>query len=259
VANLGTWNRFDHLRRTMKNWPMVVPDKLGLVHMIRYCTRSGLVVWCRGRSTDVNEAVVVLAGLEYPYPYGMLTDGAFVIDAGANIGSFVLLLRRLNRTVNFSGVAIEPSAETLELLRRNLTVNGVQGFKIVHGVVSDVDGVARIRTDVDADAIHISNTGVGVQVPALRLSSYCKQHNIDRVDLLKMDIEGAEYRVIESDYDFLREYVVRALIEYHESDSFEGLAWIIDRMGADFAIEVVDSRPASGVIHVRNERLMRQA
>jgi FkbM family methyltransferase len=253
--NLTVRSRIGYLRATMRNWPLIFVDKLGLRRLVRYRTRGGDVVWCRARSTDVNEAVAVLAGVEYPFRFASLNDGAFVVDAGANIGSFVLLLQSLNRAITFRGIAIEPFDETVALLRRNLAENHVAGFEIVHGVLNDVDGSARIRTDVSPDAISISSGGRGVEVSSVRLSTYCVANRIDRIDLLKMDVEGAEYRIIDSEYELLRTRVVRAIIEYHEIEGHRGLQWLVRRLEPDFAVEVVHARAASGLLHARNKTL----
>jgi FkbM family methyltransferase len=253
---LSVWTRVGFLRRTMKNWPLIFADKAGLRPLLLYRTRTGLSVWCRARSTDINEAVAVLAGLEYPFHYGKLNNGAYVIDAGANIGSFILLLHLLNPCIRFSGVAIEPFDETLTVLRRNLQGNEIEGFALVEGVVNDIDGSVRIRTDLNPDAVRISCGGSGINVSSFRLSTYCRRHDVQRVDLLKMDVEGAEYRIIESDYDFLRDHVARVLIECHDWEGRGGLHWVMSRLEEDFAIDVIHSRGTTGVIHGRNKWLL---
>ena len=239
----------------MRNWPLIVVDRLGLRGLVRYQTRAGLVVWCRARTSDVIEAVAVLGGVEYPPHLATLDDGAFVVDAGANIGSFVLLLQSLNRAITFRGVAIEPFEDSLVLLQRNLAANDVSGIDVVHGVVSDNDGSARIRIDVDPDVVHISDRGFGVEVPSFRLSTYCAAHDVRRIDLLKIDVEGAEYRIIEADYELLSTRVARAMIEYHEIDDRHGLQWLLRRLAPDFAVEVVYARSSSGLLHARNKHL----
>lgn len=56
------------------------------------------------------------------------------------------------------------------------------------------------------------------EVDVVKLSDFLNKHDIDRVDLIKIDIEGAEYAVLDSlsDSDILKSD--RYLIEYHSSE-----------------------------------------
>jgi FkbM family methyltransferase len=255
AEELSAWDRFSHLRRTVVNWPLVVPDKLGLRHLCRYRTRTGLTVWCRGRSTDVNELVVVLGELEYPSRYLHVDAGSTVLDLGANIGSFALLLHSLHPDVPFRGVAFEPFPENFELLERNLAANDVRSFRAERLAISAVDGDVRLRTDRTPDTVTISDEGEGMYVPSRRLSTYCSEHEIDRIDLLKLDVEGAEHEIVDGDYAFLCSAAARVLVEYHDLDDVRTLDSLVARMRADFEIDVIHMGSLSGVFHARNRAI----
>src|SRR3954470_15540649 len=105
---VGMLRKASILRGTMANWPRVLADKAGVRSVLEYRTRSGTRILCRARSTDINEAVVVLAGIEYPARYLRLTDGAVVLDVGANIGAFSLFLDAVNARVRYRSFAFEP-------------------------------------------------------------------------------------------------------------------------------------------------------
>ena len=93
---------------TLKNWPLVILDKAGVVRSPLYRTRSGLTFECRGRSTDVNELVVVTSGSEYDPSFLVLSNAnPVVLDLGANIGAFTCFVDLLNRDVPYSGFAFE--------------------------------------------------------------------------------------------------------------------------------------------------------
>jgi FkbM family methyltransferase len=258
ASEMTAWRRFSYLRSTMANWPLVVPDKLGLLRTCRYRTRSGLTLSCRARSTDVNEAVVVLSGLEYPARFLHLDNGSVVVDLGANIGSFALYVAALNRGVSLRGVAFEPFGQSFELLERNLRANGISSFRAVNAAVADTDGWVRLRTDCEPDRVSVAGpaaAGDRAATRSYRLSTYCAAHGIASIDMLKMDVEGAEHEVVEADYPFIRTTVATALIEYHECGGTRTVERLIGTLRADFDVTVVHSGRASGVVHARNRAL----
>lgn len=78
------------LIKNLKNWPVLLKDKIVGGTNILYRFRSGEVIECRTKSTDINEAVVVLSGIEYSEQYCRLDTEIqpVIVDIGANIGSF---------------------------------------------------------------------------------------------------------------------------------------------------------------------------
>jgi FkbM family methyltransferase len=258
AEDLTTWRRFSYLRSTMANWPLVVPDKLGLVRACRYRTRSGLTVWCRARSTDVNQAVAILSGFEYPARFLRVGSGSVIVDLGANIGSFVLYVSALNRGIDFRGIAFEPFPANFDLLSRNLGANGISTFSTVQAAVTDVDGPVGLLSDGDPDAVRVSGpaaAGDRTGADSYRLSTYCAANGIASIDLLKMDVEGSEYDIVDADYGFIKASVANVLVEYHQLGGSRMVARLLERIRDDFAVTVVHEHSRTGVLHARNRSL----
>jgi FkbM family methyltransferase len=258
AKDLNIWQRFSYLRTTMSNWPLVVPDKLGLVRTCCYRARSGLVVWCRPRSTDVNEAVAILSGHEYPPHLLRAGNGCVIIDIGANIGSFVLFVASLNRGVDFRGIAFEPFAPNFALLNKNVAANGISAFRTVQAAVTDIDGAVHLKDDPRPDRVRVSGPagrGDPTATPSHRLSTYCASNEITSIELLKMDAEGSEYDIVESDYAFLAASVANVLVEYHELGGTRTFRRLRERLEVNFAVTVVREHSRTGVLHAQNRRL----
>lgn len=252
AEQLNTWAKLAVVHATLSNWPIVVLDKLGLVRECRYQLRSGIQMVCRPRSTDVNEVVAMASGLEYPREYLLVPDRACVIDLGANIGGFAVHFDDVNRARDYRGLAVEPYGPNFDLLVRNLALNGTGGrFGVVRAAVGNRDGWTDLDIAAGYDAVRVATDTLG-DVRLYRLSSLCAEFGIAHVDLLKMDIEGAEYDVLDADLEFVTGRVNRILLEYHDLGDERNLAWIMQRLEPAFSVAVVHSGACTGVLHASN-------
>lgn len=247
-ATVSGLDKFRILRRTIRNWPLVVPDKLGLVRRPRYRARGGEVFWCRPRSTDINEVVVLMSGHEYPEQHMRVRPGGVIIDLGAYIGDSVVYFDRVNRDVDYRGFAFEPAPANWELLKANVAANRVTAFELLPAAVSDVTGQVLVDTALRPDAVAVTRRpGRGTPVRSYRLSDFCRQRSIPRVDIVKMDIEGGEYAILRADHEFIRARVRRLVLEYHA-----GLEPIRDLLADDFDLLPVRGNGRSGVVVLEN-------
>jgi len=142
--------------------------------------------------------------------YGKVRPGDVVIDAGANIGDFTrAALADGARLV----VAIEIAPDTLEALRRNLAAEILAGRVIVYdkGVW---DGDSEMTLSVSGER----GSGVDTLIPltgeykpaaVVKLTSIDKivaELGISQVDLIKLDVEGAELRAVRGARETIRRF-----------------------------------------------------
>jgi FkbM family methyltransferase len=125
-----------------------------------------------------------------------------VFDVGANIGFHTLLMGALlegRGTV----YAFEPLLEACALLVRNLVHNGMSAVRAELAALSNCDGAMSLflpANQVYTNASLIAGfTHQDIQLPIMsqRFDTYCRSNGIERVDLIKIDVEGAEQRVLE--------------------------------------------------------------
>ena len=149
-------------------------------------------------------------------------SGDIVLDCGANIGVTVHeeLAAGAKRIV-----AIEPAPENLECLRRNYPDEIKSGRVIVYPKgVWDKDDFLTLKVDPKnsaADSFVIQRPGaVDVQkIPLTTIDNLVKELKLDRVDYIKMDIEGAEPKALAGARDTLAQYKPRMSISaYHAPD-----------------------------------------
>jgi len=64
--------------------------------------------------------------------------------------------------------------------------------------ISDHNGNIFVQAERDPDATHITTDNTGDRVPMMDIETFSKHVSIDRWDLIKMDIEGAEYNILKN-------------------------------------------------------------
>jgi FkbM family methyltransferase len=113
-----------------------------------------------------------------------------VLDLGANIGMFALKVFQTNRRSVVHSV--EASRETYAVLEANRLANPGLAWSTHRLAIWGHDGdIAFAESPVASTASHVATTGAAL-VPARRLATLVADHVRSDIDLMKMDIEGAE-------------------------------------------------------------------
>ena len=132
-----------------------------------------------------------------------------IIDCGANVG--ITALYQKQRHPHARIIAFEPDPAVFDCLERNLRVNGAIDVEARRAAVwIHPDGVAFTRDGADGGAVDAGSASA--LVPSVRLRDELSLH--ERIDLLKVDIEGAETDVLLDCGDVLQR-VERLFVEYH--------------------------------------------
>lgn len=136
------------------------------------------------------------------YCGAQIAPGQTVVDAGAHIGVFSLMAAR---RVGPAGrvICFEPSPRTAEILRRNLAANDLSWVRNHAVALAETDGFADFFVADDAGDNPAADTlsdapGRGrVSVRLRRLDDVLSEEGVSHVDHLKIDVEGAELRVLD--------------------------------------------------------------
>lgn len=145
--------------------------------------------------------------------------GDIVLDCGANVGTFARFALNAGAA---KVVAIEISPDNIELLRRNFQKEIAEGRLIVYpkGVWNKEDTL-ELMIDPDnraADSVVIQRDSakVKVQVPLTTIDKLVDELKLERVDFVKMDIEGAEVNALKGAQATIAKYKPRmSLSSYH--------------------------------------------
>lgn len=150
--------------------------------------------------------------IDKTYAFRSQTETPYILDCGSNIGLSVIDFKRQYPRAHI--VAFEPDENNFSLLTRNIRAFGLNDVELHKKAVWTTDAMLAFEESGNSVGSKLSTAGeskTAVNVQAVGLSSQLKGR---RVDFLKMDIEGAEYEVIRSSREHLRN-VENFFIEYH--------------------------------------------
>jgi FkbM family methyltransferase len=222
--------------------PGIAPARFfSMKKFLRRWLEKGLGVW------------LVRKGME-PYGFSLSTDfqklqhdpAAFrtILDVGANVGSFALSLREACPQAAI--YCFEPVLETRKKLAERTAGRriGIEPYAL-----SDQNGTATMNLYLNSEVNSLEATPslfsgdrrATISVPCITLEKWASDHEIDRIDLLKIDVEGSELRVLEGAKGLLQKNAitfvyleVKAVIrhEFHSPGvSLHDVAGVLEPLG----------------------------
>lgn len=171
-------------------------------------------IYLRSSSSDINVFSQVIYEREYEIKYRV--DPSVIVDCGANIGLATVYLK--NKFPNATIIAIEPEPSNFELLKKN-----TEKYDNIYCLRC---GVWNRPTNLRITDHKRGNWGFTVEetdenepgtIPAISIDEIMHKYNLDHIDILKMDIEGSEQKVFESNADKWLPFVKVMVVEFHDA------------------------------------------
>lgn len=174
----------------------------------------------------------------------LVKPGMVVLDIGANIGCHALPMAKIVGTTG-KVIAFEPMEWPLERLRRNIALNSFNNIVIENIGVSNISEVKDVlfRSSWTIDNTLIEEANKSSKVQFVRLDDYVKEVHLERVDFIKLDVDGYEYKVISGALETLRKFKPDIIMELGDyslrlvGDSIEELMTEIYSLGYEFCSE----------------------
>jgi FkbM family methyltransferase len=155
-----------------------------------------------------------------------LRPGGTFVDLGASEGYFSVIASAL---VGVGGrvIAVEPQSRLQEVIHTNLELNDCSNVEVFQMLVAGQDGELSLtltpELNTGASSIHPSRQKLRAmmaveQVPSRTMASFLQFAQVGMCDLMKTDIEGAEWDVLMNAGEALRSGIIRRLVlEIHNS------------------------------------------
>ena len=200
-----------------------------------------------GKEIKIVDACTFIGGvaeifIEKNYEFRTTTASPLIIDCGANIGLSCIFFRRLYP--NCKIIAFEPDPNIFQVLKENINSFELSNINLHNQAIWVSDSTVNFSAE-GAFSGRIAKQADGniIQVRTARL----KQLLNEKVDFLKIDIEGAEYEVIRDCADLLIN-VDNLFIEYHshykERQTLHEILAIIQEAGFRYHIKEAYTSPA---------------
>jgi FkbM family methyltransferase len=155
------------------------------------------------------------------YKFKSTSETPLIIDGGSNIGLTVIYLKSLYPNAKI--IAFEPDENVFQVLKRNLHSFDINDVELHQAALWSENTVLTFMAEgADSGRVVNAEEAKNVKVNAVRLKEFLNQ----KIDFLKLDIEGAELEVLEDCVEDLKN-VENLFVEYH---SFADLPQKIDRL-----------------------------
>jgi FkbM family methyltransferase len=216
IPAVRTYIRYAPWTATKQSFWNRIVDPYFAWHTHEYAARTVFGSRMVGDTRDIIQQYIYYFGIWEPnltrWMAQSLERGDTFIDVGANIGYYSLLASKL---VGQHGtiVAIEASPETYKVLGRNLSLNAIRNVRAVNMAVYNSESTVRVfrgsayeigrSTIVENEALK-RGFDVECEVDAAPLCAILKPEEMKNARLVKVDVEGAEWFVLQGIEPLLR-------------------------------------------------------
>jgi FkbM family methyltransferase len=190
--------------------------------------KRGGIWWDLDLTEGIDFSIYLLGGFEpktLKLYKKIIKKGDTVLDIGANIGSHTLPLA-LNTGESGMVFAIEPTEFAVNKLRKNINLNENLASHIsVHQVMLIADENERLESGIysswplfhNGKRIHPEHKGQLKETKgavAVTLDQMVRQMHINKIDFIKLDVDGHEYSVLKGGKETLKAYTPKILMEF---------------------------------------------
>ena len=184
-----------------------------------FCRERGFV-WKLDRTSGVDNSII-RTGFFEPQSIALVAQyvkpGMVIMDVGANFGYYAI---QMSRFVGSNGFvhAFEPSSRFRERLLEHIRLNHCENI-IVNGFgLSDKKQALQLQESVDTATLQWWYESTKPlrqeQIQLVTLDSYVEEHGINRVDFIKVDIDGHEPQFVTGATTTLKQFQPTILIEF---------------------------------------------
>jgi FkbM family methyltransferase len=209
----------------------------------RFHTRDG---------SPSDEAVIRETWVENVYRIhdsDLIRAGATFVDLGANIGA--VSVYAASRAPGLRVIAVEPEPDNLDLLQRNITTNQVDGqVHIARVAVAAEPGRGWIHAGHGNSTLHHEPDPDGTEIEIVTLAELLDTHSVRECDFLKIDVEGAEYDIIDG-ADLPTLHRINAIALEFDAVGDDRFGPMIAKLAKVFGIEILGSPERGGYVYGR--------
>lgn len=141
------------------------------------------------------------------------------IDIGAWVGIHSIFLSKMSKKV----IAVEPDKRNIRTLKHNLRINNIHNVTVLPFALDVKDGSSNLIIAPISSGNSLVASGFQVKVKSISMKSLISMLNKSTIDLIKMDIEGAEFPILRNLDSTIYNFIKRWIIECHSEKQNEKL------------------------------------
>jgi FkbM family methyltransferase len=162
-----------------------------------------------------------------------ITKNSTIIDIGSNVGTYIKFISKINKNIPLNIYSIEPISELCETQRKmNLAKN--HNLYVSNLVITDNDEkeVIFYENIISSHSTSLKNENnnklkKSYVIKAMNLNDYLLENKIDSVDLLKIDTEGMDFRILKSLDRILEKNIIKAIKVEIFSENIEIIHYLL--------------------------------
>jgi FkbM family methyltransferase len=149
-----------------------------------------------------------------------LREGMFVLDIGANIGYYALIEAKIVKSHGHVW-AIEPSPDNAWFIKQNIAMNKLDNVTVHKVAIGDEIGTVYLNICEDSPNLNrvslptTNSSTKRIPVEIITLDEFMRKNNVEKVDFIRFDVEGFEYRIIKGGKNTLNKYSPYIFVEIH--------------------------------------------
>lgn len=147
---------------------------------------------------------------------------SIIYDLGANIGYFSLLCSATSPEAKI--YCFEPIPVNMAVLCRHVLINKAKNIFPVNFAISDHLGLVDFSADnlshsytYKQSSAHYGNRQINIKVGVISMDILISQFEFAKPDIIKIDVEGAEYDVLAGAVNVIKNYKPKILLSTHEA------------------------------------------
>lgn len=206
-----------------KNWPSIIFAKIFNLQIRYIILKNGFRICIQGiiGKADLSMFSEIFYK-EYYNPIDFsIQENDIIFDVGANNGFFSFYASQKLTTGKI--YTFEPIPGLTDKIKKTLTLNNIKNIQL--------ENIALGKDSNEKVPFYISKTHNGchslyerdgevekIFIKIISFQKYCTENNISKINLLKLDCEGAEYDILtEESIEFIKKTVHKISMEYHDN------------------------------------------
>ena len=146
----------------------------------------------------------------------LLKEDHIVLDVGGNIGLFTIIASKKSKKVH----VFEPVLECVENIQKNIDYHSMENVILNDSALSNENGIQTFYKDRDYSILgsfskeNIMHEPIEVKIKTIKLDEYIKKENIETVNIIKLNIQGAEGYAVDGGKELISRDLPIVLTEF---------------------------------------------